>query len=229
MTARLIAATVALLLAPAAAASGQVQVQPLDPCYAAAGVLERERQGVAVSASGFPANAPIDVLVDGEVQIQGHADPYGVVSGVTVLAPYVPRGERRFTVTVRQTTEPAVAASARSRVTNLAVTLKPTRARPSRRVRYRGRGFLADQPVWAHYVFNGKARKTVRLVRRPERPCGSFSVRRRQIPVERPRTGEWLVQVDQRRDYVANPGTNWVHVLINVARVFREPEGRDRR
>jgi hypothetical protein len=128
-------------------------------------------------------------------------------------------------VTVQQTNVPAMAGSASSRVTNLSVSLKPNRARPSQRVRYRGRGFMADQPVWAHYVFNGKARKTVRLARRPTGPCGTFSVRRKQIPINRPRTGEWLVQVDQRRDYRAeDPGTNWVHVLIDVVRMFREPE-----
>ena len=225
MSARLTAATVTLLLALAAPAAAQIVVQPLDPCYASAGAADDQREAVDVSASGFPANAPIQVLLDGRLFTQVSADSFGVVSGVTVLAPYIERGERAFTVTVQQTNAMGVAGSASSRVTNLSVSLKPNRARPSQRVRYRGRGFMADQPVWAHYVFNGKARKTVRLARRPTGPCGTFSVRRKQIPIKRPRTGEWLVQVDQRRDYRAqDPGTNWVHVLIDVERMFREPE-----
>ena len=230
MKARLIAATAGLTLALAAPAAAQVQVEPLKACYASAGDAESQRESVDVRASGFPPNAPVQVLVDGTLFTQVEADSFGVVSGVTVLAPYMRRGERLFTVTVRQTNASTVMGSATSRVTNLAVSLMPNRARPSRRVLYRGRGFMADQPIWAHYVFNGKARKTVRLARRPSGACGAFSVRRRQIPIDRPRTGEWLVQVDQRREFRAEaPGTNWVHVLINVERMFRTPDdgGRD--
>jgi hypothetical protein len=63
----------------------------------------------------------------------------------------------------------------------------------------------------------------VRLVKNPRGECGRFSVRRRQIPVRRPDTGEWTVQIDQRRQYDEQPGTNLVRLLIRVERVFREP------
>jgi hypothetical protein len=224
MTARLTAATAALVLALAAPAAAAITVEPLKPCYASAGTADSQREGVAVIARGFAPFSPVQILIDGAVVSEGAADSLGVVRDVTVLAPYIERGERPFTVVVRHKLSPGTFASAGSRVTNLAVTLTPNQARPSRRVLFRGRGFMADAPVWAHYVFGGKARKTVRLARRPTGPCGAFSVRRKQIPIERPRTGEWTVQIDQSRRFVdEDPGTNWVHILIEVARVFRDP------
>jgi hypothetical protein len=224
MTARLTAATAALVLALAAPAAAAITVESLNACYASAGAGETQREGVDVVARGFAPASPVEVLVDGIKVSEGFADSVGVVRDVTVLAPYVERGERPFTVVVRHKLSTGTFGSAASRVTNLAVTLKPNRARPSRRVAFRGRGFMADAPVWAHYVFGGKARKTVRLVRRPTGSCGVFTVRRKQIPIERPRTGEWTVQIDQSRQFVEEaPGTNWVQVLIEVARAFRDP------
>jgi hypothetical protein len=223
MIARLTAATALLLAVPAAAASAAPTLEPLSPCYASAGSEETQREAVPIRGSGFSPGAVVDILIDGQrVDTTAQVDVFGKLTG-SVPAPYQKTGERPFTITVVETKAPTVTASVSSRVTNLAVTLRPSRAKPSRRVRYRGRGFMNDAPVFAHYVFNGKVRKTVRLARRSTGPCGTFSVKRRQIPIDRPRTGEWLVQVDQRRDYAAPPGTNWVHVLINVRRVFRAP------
>jgi hypothetical protein len=222
MIARLTAATALLLAVPAAAASAAPTLEPLSPCYASAGSEETQREAVPIHGSGFSPGAAVDILIDGQRVRGAQADVFGVLDG-SVTAPYQKAGERPFTITVVETNAPTLTASVSSRVTNLAVTLRPSRAKPSRRVRYRGRGFMNDAPVFAHYVFNGKVRKTVRLARRSTGPCGTFSVKRRQIPIDRPRTGEWLVQVDQRRDYAAPPGTNWVHVLINVRRVFRAP------
>lgn len=224
MIARLTAATTLLIAVPAAAASAAPTLDQLSPCYASAGSEDSQREAVPVRGSGFSPGAAVDILIDGQRVRGAQADVFGVLDG-SVTAPYQKTGERPFTITVVETKAPNVTASVSSRVTNLAVTLRPSRAKPSRRVRYRGRGFMNDAPVFAHYVFNGKVRKTVRLARRSTGPCGTFSVKRRQIPIDRPRTGEWLVQVDQRRDYDAPPGTNWVHVLINVRRVFQAPAG----
>jgi hypothetical protein len=69
------------------------------------------------------------------------------------------------------------------------------------RVRFRGRGFTAAAPVYAHYVFAGRSRRTVRLGM-PTGACGQFSVRRRQFPFRRtPRVGVWTIQFDQQERY----------------------------
>jgi hypothetical protein len=56
-------------------------------------------------------------------------------------------------------------------------------------------------PVYAHYVFAGKSRRTVRMGM-PRGDCGTFSVRRRQFPFKKsPRVGEWTIWFDQVEHY----------------------------
>jgi hypothetical protein len=55
----------------------------------------------------------------------------------------------------------------------------------------------------------------------PTGVCGRFSARRRQIPV-RPRTGTWLVQFDQLRDWTNPPEDIFVQLQIRVFRTFRD-------
>jgi hypothetical protein len=81
---------------------------------------------------------------------------------------------------------------------------------------------MLGRGVYAHYLRAGKPKRTVRLVRRPDGPCGTFDVNRRQFPF-RPRVGTWIVQVDQRRSYDPKPGTAFVTLRI---RVKREPAKR---
>ena len=44
-----------------------------------------------------------------------------------------------------------------------------------------------------------------------------------QIPVKRPATGDWLLQVDQQRRYAALPASNAQRVIIRVTETFKEP------
>jgi hypothetical protein len=76
--------------------------------------------------------------------------------------------------------------------------------------------------VYAHYVYGGTLRKTVRIARQPE-ACGVFDVRRRQIPIPSPRVGNWTLQIDQQKAYSAEPTSNWVRMLIRVRQVFTDP------
>jgi hypothetical protein len=105
-------------------------------------------------------------------------------------------------------------------VTALTVAVNPKQAAPTRMVRFRGRGFLDSGPVYAHYVYRGRLRETVRMGR-PTGACGEFSARRRQIPV-RPRTGTWLVQFDQLPDFTNPPEDIFVQLQIRVFRTFAE-------
>ena len=218
MTARVLAVA-ALAFALAAAPAQAAVLNPLNPCYASTGPATDELEDVVVSGEGFTPTWTVEVLVDG---VAVSSAPTGSVGEfeATVDAPYQPRGERAFTVEVR---DGATSVAAQSRVTDLAVSMRPRRAAPNRRVRFRGRGFMRDAPVFAHYLFGDKERKTVRLARRSTTPCGTFRARHRQIPVKKARTGRWTMQVDQRRAYAPEPDPVWVRLPINVVEVFREP------
>lgn len=211
------AATGALLaVVPAAHAA---ELSPLKPCYVS--VNRDERQPLDTFATGFAPHAEVDVTV-GDSPQRAIADAYGNVDLRVApwIAPYRRRGQAPFTVTVTDPANPLVdTVSATSLVTALSVRVRPRRAATSDRVRFRGRGFTADRRIWGHYIYRGQVRKTVRLARRPDGPCGRFSVRRRQIPLRHPHPGVWTLQIDQQRRWSPRPDSVYVPVRITVRRV----------
>jgi hypothetical protein len=218
MTARVLAAT-ALALALSAAPAAAATLAPLKPCYVAAGEAPLQLENVVVRGEGFAPNRHVEVLIDGRLILTTATGTIGEFSG-EIDVPYQANGERPFTLTVRDPL--GNTATQQSRVTSLGASLRPREAPPSRRVRFNGRGFTADAPVFAHYVFRDRVRKTVRLTREAS-ACGAFKVRRRQIPVPQPKVGDWTLQIDQQRRYSAEPESNWVRLLIRVRRVFLDP------
>jgi hypothetical protein len=219
---RLLPVTAFLLFALAAPATAAPAMDPLKPCYASDGEGVAERETVHVRAAGFTPASHVDLQIDGVTQITGQADINGTVVA-EVPAPFQGIGQRPFTLTLQEQENRANFVTSTPLVTNLSVTLRPKRARPSRKVRFSGRGFTKDKPVYGHYVFGGKVRKTVRLARRPVQPCGIFHAKRRQIPVRRPAVGGWILQVDQQRRYSPRPASNLQLIYITVAQTVKTP------
>lgn len=227
MIIRLAAATSALaaLALPAAAQAAPV-LNPLKSCYVSVGVDEATgdaiTENIELSGSGFTPNSTVRVLVDGAtVATSVPIDANGNLGPGTVKAPLNEVGERPFDVVVTEEANAQQSVTARSLVTQLTVGAKPRKAKPSRRITFSGRGFtLLDRPVYAHYVRGGKLRKTVRLAAKPSGPCGTFRAKRRQFPFK-PRTGRWILQVDQQKAYDSTPATAFVKLEVFVRRVIR--------
>jgi hypothetical protein len=197
-------ALAAALAAPVAASAQSPGLQLAKRCYVS--VSPQSREPVQVSASGFMPNAGIDVFVDDVLQTTAAADPAGNVSG-SVDAPYIAEGQRLFSLRLSDHAHPEQNVSAISKVTALSVTQSPTAPKDTHaRVRFRGRGFTYPMAaVYAHYVFAGKDRRTVRVAK-PYGDCGLFSVRMRQFPFKgNPRPGVWTIQFDQQRTYSPQP------------------------
>ena len=218
----LAAAVLTLALAAPAQAQVPTAMDPIKPCYVSDGDLPTQRETIHLHATGFTPVSTVTLRIDSEVIDTGMADAFGEVRA-EVPAPFQGLGQRSFTISVVEDQNPNNLAFKTSRVTNLGVTMRPRRARPSRRIRFAGRGFTNDAPVFGHYVYGGKVRKTVRFVRRSTLPCGLFRARRRQIPVKRPATGNWLLQVDQQRRYATLPASNAQRIVIRVTETFKEP------
>ncbi|MGH2968918.1 MAG: hypothetical protein ACRDK0_07625 [Solirubrobacteraceae bacterium] len=216
---RLILPTFAIALcAPQAAQAATLA--PLRACYRS--VDESRRETVRVQGEGFTPGAVVEVSIDGTiVSTEARALADGTVSG-DVSAPYQARGEQPFTLTATERDRPANTASATSRVTALHLRLKPRKARPSRRVRFIGRGFIDGPEVYGHYLHGGRLRKTV-LLGRPRGACGLIDVKRRQIPIRRPKTGRWTLQVDNQPQYSEQPVSVRVRVPITVRQELRRP------
>jgi hypothetical protein len=201
----------ALLAAPAAAAT----VEDLKPCYVSAGEDETERESITIRGTDFTQVSTVDVLFDGVLMGSAQTGSVGEFE-IRFPAPFQAKGERPLTVTVR---DAATQVDKVTRVTNLAMRVSPRRASPGQRVRFRGRGFTQAAPVFAHYIFGGKEQKTVRLARESTARCGTFSVKRRLIPVDNARNGRWIMQVDQKRAYSPEPDPVWVRRPIVVTPV----------
>ena len=223
MLLRALIATAFAIGALAAPAMAETALDPLKRCYASDGRAPGKRETISVHATGFTPTAIVDLQIDGPPTLfTGQVDAFGDIRA-SVPAPFQGRGERPFTLVVTERGNPANFVSATSLVTNLGVTLRPNPAKPSQKVRFRGRGFTKAAPVFAHYVFGGVLQKTVRLAKQPVAPCGVFSVRHRQIPVRNARVGDWLLQIDQQRRWAVPPASNMQAMTITVRETFLAP------
>jgi hypothetical protein len=216
------AACGALLIALAvpAAADAATFTAPLKPCYVTAGTAtNRQSEGFKVTGAGFGVNSTVNLAIDGQPVLGSdgnpllnpttgqpignnlQADDQGLldVPGL-VPAPWIKSGRRDFTVTLTDNVVPGNVATATAKTTALDVDVTPKRAKPSERVRFKGSGFTGAKRVFAHYVYGGKLKRTVRMARRTG-VCGTWSARRPQIPVTKPKPGLWTVQFDQVRKY----------------------------
>ncbi len=136
-------------------------------------------------------------------------------------APFVDGDQRDFSVRLTEQGNMNNTVTAVSKVTKFLVTQTPRSAHTDDRVRFKGRGFMLPTYVWAHYVHNGRSRKTVQVAY-PSGPCGTFDQRRLQFPFKkRPARGSWTIQFDQLRRYNPLAPTK---VLMTI-KVRRAPKG----
>jgi hypothetical protein len=231
MSPRIVAVTGALvtvLALPAAAHAAQLD-NPLRPCYAttqvldAQGLLQEVSEPINITASGFTPNSLVDIAIDGNLIAPNVATDasgaIGALSPTQLTAPFMATGQREFTVTITEQGNPANVITATAHSTALGVTVKPQATKPFKQVRWKGRGFTADKPIYAHWVYKGKVRKTIRMSRNPGL-CGTFERKTPQIPVDSPGLGRWTVQFDQAKRFKASPNTTFVRLTIVISRQF---------
>jgi hypothetical protein len=216
---RSITAATALSAALAAPAQAAPTLAALNPCYVAA--QEGQREYVTVKGTGFTPFTRVGVYLDNILQDEPLTAVDGSLQG-TVRAPWPEVPQRAFVLRVTEYGKPENTASTTSLVTRLSVSQTPKQASTSRRVRFRGRGFTNPRPVYAHYVFAGRSRKTVKLGM-PTPPCGVFSVRRKQFPFKkRPQVGVWTIQFDQEARYNPQAAIR-VPLTVKVRRRIKPP------
>lgn len=209
----------AAFAAPAAAQTGFTT--PLNPCYVVAQPDQREL--ITVTAAGFTPFSNVDVLLDDIRQVQVQVMLDGTIDG-KLEAPYLESGTRPFTLRLSEVGKLENTLVARSLVTRLSVQQSPPSASTGQRVRFKGRGFTDfTKPVYAHYLFAGKARQSVRLGL-PQTPCGTFNVRRKQFPFKNPpKVGVWTIQFDQNPHYDPKAAVR-VPMKIRVQRTTVKPQ-----
>lgn len=197
----LLPALLALVGASAPAARGATLATDRD-CY-----LQTSKTVVTMGVSGFPADQPALISLDGAVMPDGHQAirPDGTLSGA-FNPPPLRSGEyeRTFMLDVS-----AAGVSARKRftVTRFRASFSPSRGNVERmRVRFSAYGFglLERNPtIYLHYVApSGRHRKTIRLGQ-ARGHCGSLprTRLRRLFPFRHPEHGLWRLQFDTSRSY----------------------------
>src|SRR3954452_6865015 len=103
----------AAVLAPAAAARAAT-LSPIKPCYVSAGQADNAREQISIMAQGFTPNKTATVGLDGApVMTNAQVDPLGTISG-SIAAPFQPRGQRPFTLSITENENAANAVSAQS-------------------------------------------------------------------------------------------------------------------
>src|SRR4051794_11544360 len=187
----LAAAVAALLLAPAGANAAQLTVT--GTCFATG-------QRVAVSGTSFTPGAPVTIA--GDVTGAAQADAAGMFTTEIAAPPVAELGPRVVTVTAVDRVNPANTATLRLSVVREAFgSNRPVAGRPRAVTTWRFAGFVPDQPIYAHFLLDGRSRGDYRFgVARGA--CGTLTARAPRIPgVRALAPGRWTLKLDQRMTY----------------------------
>ena len=189
---RLLAGAIAgLLLAPAGASAAQLTVK--GTCFAA-------RQQVAVSGTAFTPAAPVTIA--GDVTGAAQADAAGVFATQIAAPPVAEIGPRLVTVTAVDGANPANTATLRFKVVREAYgSNRPVAGRPHELTTWRFAGFAPAQPIYAHFLLDGRSRGDYRFGV-AQGDCGTLTARAPRIPGMRALApGRWTLKLDQRMTY----------------------------
>lgn len=183
------ALTAAALAAPATAWSAAIALTPAKTCY-------RSGENVTLQGAGFTPNNSAAVALDGKRLGFASSDPKGSIRGKVTLGRIV--GERNRVITATDQANPANTATLTLHASGVAVSVKPRRAGPGRRVRIKAYGFTGSRRLYAH-VRRGRFRRTVGLGRL-KGPCRKLS-RRVRVFSRSTKPGVYVVQFDGKRRY----------------------------
>ncbi len=180
----MIVVAVAALTLPAGAQAATVTTD--KACY-------REGEEGTVTVAGFRTASTVDATVEGQPMVNLLPDGTGGAS-----APFTPlaspsRGDvAEALIATDSGQSPVLTAQTTYRVTATTVTMAPSRASSSARVRWRLAGFGLGT-AYLHVARRNAAGKTVTVrtlkLGTLAAPCGALTVRTRQLPLARPEAG----------------------------------------
>jgi hypothetical protein len=188
----------AALALPSVAAAGTVQFTPPVPCLQAG-------KSYAITGTGFSPFRTVSFSGDG-VTTSYEAGEDGSFStdaggglGVSEYDSFTPK-----TVNVTVTDlNPALSTSISFEVVKFGSNL-PVKGKPSKVVTWEFAGFLNSAPIYAHYLYERKEKKTVRFGT-GQGPCGTLSKRAVRFPIKKPKNfGTWEVRIDSNPKWSRN-------------------------
>lgn len=132
----------------------------------------------------------------------------------------VNRNLETFALVATDNTNPAapIIATTPFQVVRFGLTTRPTPTRPTTKVTYTARGFTPGKPVYVHFRFASKTRRTVKLGV-ASGPCGIASKRMRALPT-RARYGTWTTYTNQSSKFSAGTRPAWKESFRIFRRIF---------
>lgn len=184
-----VALALATLAAPSAAHAASLTTKPAKPCY-------RSGETVNFVGSGFTPSSSANLTRDGVFVSPIPTDASGQFDASLRLVQ--DQGTQARTYTATDAGNTSLSASVPVTVSPVAVRLKPSTGRVSRRFRIRAQGFTTGRTLWAHIVHRSSKRHV--RVGRLTGACRNLRARRRLL---RPnaRLGRHRIQFDTFRRY----------------------------
>ena len=184
-------AVLLVLLVPAGASAAELTVA--GSCFAAG-------QRVTLSGTSFTPGAP--VAIGGEVTGAAQADAAGMFTTAVTAPAIAELGPRTVSVAAVDGTNPANAATVALKVVREAFgSNRPIAGRPRDITTWRFVGFEPRQPIYAHFLLDGRSRGDYRFGV-AQGDCGTLTARAARIPgVRALGPGRWTLKLDQRMTY----------------------------
>lgn len=208
--------------APAVASAATIA--PIDPCPTYVPGVNGGERYVGVVGSGFLPLTSVNFGYDNGGGGGGFltANPLGGLFG-GVLGPNSIIGNRShhvfsYTLTGSDSQNAAIFGSTKLQVVRFDATT-PRRPRPTQTITWRLYGFPRNKTVWAHYVYHGKIRRTVRFGA-PSGPCGLRSFRVRALPT-RVRVGIWRIYLTNSRAFSTKLASQRQYLIYLAYNVYR--------
>jgi hypothetical protein len=201
-----------MALALGTAALGALGAIALPATAVAADITVRGQcfaTGQTLTMSGTAFTPGGQIAISGDATGTAVADPLGVFRTEIVAPPVAGLGPRTIAVTATDVVNPANTTTLRMKVVRAAFGSNlPIAGGPREMTTWRFAGFAPAQPIYAHFILEGRSRGDYRFgVAKGD--CGTLTVRAPRIPgVGAPQPGRWRLQLDQRMTYRdATPGS----------------------
>ena len=196
-------------LAAAAAPAGAAVVETLPCVQYSAGEESMPIMGTGFSPNGLvtlSTTTPSDP--DPAPLTSAPVDARGVFARATTPPPLASPAVnlQSFNLIATDTTNPAAPvqlAPIPFQVVRFGMTMTPAPKRPAQVVTFTARGFTPGKPVYVHFRFRGRTRRTVRLGV-ASGPCGIVSKRMRAMPTTA-YVGQWATYTNQSTQWSGRP------------------------
>jgi hypothetical protein len=209
----LLAVGLALAL-PSVAAAATIQFNPPIAC------MEQGKR-YPFGGSGFTPNVGVAVTYEG-LSSTFFANSSGAFGEETELgAPeYDSLTPKTLTFTATDNFEPSITATLSVPTVAFGSNL-PVKGKPNKVVNWEFAGFLNGAPIYGHYLYERKEKKTVRFGT-GQGPCGTLTKRAVRLPIKKPKNfGTWEIRIDSNPKWVKS-SESLAETSFNVAKPRRK-------